>query len=114
MLPEIATFSLQLVLSMFKWTPLYCDDGTLLMDRSEKINWACQIDGCSVKEEICWTERLDCSIKDETCSTEAIGDCDSVASCALLWFGCANEEGAYVCLEPATIGCNYGECLQSP
>lgn len=85
-----------------KWTPYYCDDGTLLIERSGAINWSCRIDGCSPSDQVCWQERTNC---DETqCATTP---CGGQLDCLTLWATCA---GTYICYDPEGVGCGYGEC----
>jgi hypothetical protein len=91
-----------------------CDDGSSPYAEDGQPNLECEIDGCTVLEPICWSERIDhcydvsgsangkCVLRDK--------GCDSGLSCTGLWLSCVGE---WSCQDSHWWGCGKGTCTES-
>jgi hypothetical protein len=91
-----------------------CDDGSSPYDKNGRPNIRCEIDGCSVIDRMCWSERLNYCYDDNGSDNGFCGlyemECHNGLSCSGMWLACV---GQWACEDPHWWGCGEGSCTEA-
>lgn len=91
-----------------------CDDGSSPYDENGRPNVDCEIDGCTVIEPLCWSERLDdcydVSGSDNGACVLRDKECDTAVGCFGLYLSCVGE---WSCEDSHWWGCGEGTCTEA-